>query len=340
MATPRTILLERPEADGAESGARESSRLRLRALVWLPPFLLVVDYLLHMLLPNGQVSPVTGVYRFVLEVLFAAYAVAVAVSFARAGLRRRLNRFIPLFVALAALLGMWDTVTLKLDAIHLPYFPGPDKVLSVYPSEWQRLLLCVALSLRLLLTGYAIGAAVGFLTGTAIGWNARFNYWVNPVLKFIGPIPATAWIPIAMVVFPSSFWAGVFLIALATWFPMTVMTSSGIAGVKNSYFEVARTLGASRRFLILKVAIPAAYPLIFIGLFMGMGMSFVTLIVAEMLGVRAGIGFFITWAQGWAEYARVYAALILIALIFSTLLTLLFRIKDRVLIWQKGLIKW
>jgi NitT/TauT family transport system permease protein len=143
-----------------------------------------------------------------------------------------------------------------------------------------------------------------------------------------------------MVAFPTSFLASTFLIVLAVWFPVTVMTSSGIANVRNTFFEVAKTLGASQKYLIFKVAIPAATPMIFIGLFMGMGASFLTLIVAEMLGVKAGLGWYINWAQGWAEYSKVYASLIVIALIFSSIITSLFKIKDRLLIWQKGLIKW
>ena len=194
--------------------------------------------------------------------------------------------------------------------------------------------------MRLLFTGYFIGVAVGLVTGIYIGWSQRGNYWIGPVIKIIGPIPATAWIPIAMVVFPTSFWASVFLITLAVWFPVTVMTSSGIANVQKSYFEVARTLGATRKYLIFKVAVPASAPTTFVGLFMGLGAAFLTLIAAEMLGVKAGLGWYITWAQGWAEYSKVYASLIVIALLFFGIITLLFKIKDHFLVWQKGLLKW
>ena len=206
--------------------------------------------------------------------------------------------------------------------------------------DWKTLGISTLYSLRLLGTGYFIGGLMGLITGILIGWNEKWNYWIQPVLKTIGPIPATAWIPLAMVVFPTSFWASVFLIALAVWFPVTVMTSSGIANVPNSFFEVARTLGADEKYLIFRVAIPAAFPTIFVGLFMGLGTSFITLIVAEMLGVKAGLGWYINWAQGWAEYAKVYATLIVIAVIFSSLITLLFRVRDRILVWQRGLIKW
>lgn len=81
-----------------------------------------------------------------------------------------------------------------------------------------------------------------------------------------------------------------------------MLTWSGVMGIDKAWYDVARTLGASQRFLILRVAIPAALPNVFVGLFMGLGASFSVLIVAEMVGVKSGIGFYLQWAQGWAAY--------------------------------------
>jgi NitT/TauT family transport system permease protein len=161
-----------------------------------------------------------------------------------------------------------------------------------------------------------------------------------PVLKFVGPIPATAWIPLAMVLAPSAKFSAIGVIALAVWFPVTMLTVSGIANTRASYLDVARTLGAGSGYLIFRVAIPAAMPSIFIGLFMGLGASFLTLIVAETVGVKAGLGWYVSWAQGWAEYGKVFAALIIMAAFFSTIMTALFKVRDRILSWQKGVIKW
>ena len=71
-------------------------------------------------------------------------------------------------------------------------------------------------------------------------------------------------------------------------FPVAVLTWSGVASVNAAYYDVARTLGANQRFLIFKVAIPAALPQVFVGLFMGLGASFAVLVTAEMMGVKAG----------------------------------------------------
>lgn len=82
-------------------------------------------------------------------------------------------------------------------------------------------------------------------------------------MKFIGPIPPTSWSPLVLSLLATSYDAAVFMVALAVWFPVTLMTSSGIQNVNNSYFEVAETLGVAKAKTIFKVAVPAAMPSIF-----------------------------------------------------------------------------
>jgi NitT/TauT family transport system permease protein len=243
-------------------------------------------------------------------------------------------------LALALLLGAWETVTAKLGLLPMPFFPPPQALLEVVIDDRVRLAEGVLASLRLLAGGYFLGAALGFAVGVAMGWSRAVGYWIHPVLRLVGPLPATAWLPLAFFAFPSSHSASTFLIALATGFPVTVLTWSGVASVSSAYYDIARTLGANQSFLILKVTIPAAMPHVFVGLFMGLGNSFAVLVIAEMLGVKAGLGWYLQWAQGWAAYANMYAALLIMAFIFSGLITLLFRLRDRLLAWQKGLVRW
>jgi len=252
----------------------------------------------------------------------------------------RIRRFAPWMLALALLLGAWETMTAKLGLLPMPFFPPPQALLEVVIDDRIRLAEGVLASLRLLAVGYCLGAALGFVVGVAMGWSRAVGYWIHPILRLVGPLPATAWLPLAFFVFPSSYSASTFLIALATGFPVTVLTWSGVASVSKAYYDIARTLGASQSFLILRVTIPAAMPHVFVGLFMGLGNSFAVLVVAEMLGVKAGLGWYLQWAQGWAAYANMYAALLIMALIFSGLITLLFRLRDRLLAWQKGLVRW
>jgi NitT/TauT family transport system permease protein len=281
----------------------------------------------------------TGDLAIACEALALAVALAGFAGILFSGFHS-VQRLSPWLIALALFIAAWEAVTAKLGWLPLPFFPPPQAILEVVIDDRTRLVAGIFASFRLLATGYFLGAAVGFVTGVAIGWSRLAGYWVHPLLRFIGPLPATAWLPLAFFVFPTSFSASIFLIALATGFPVTVLTWSGIAGVNSAYYDIARTLGATERFLVLKVAIPAAMPHVFVGLFMGLGSSFAVLVVAEMLGVKAGLGWYLQWAQGWAAYANMYAALLIMALSCSGLITLLFRLRDRLLSWQKGLVRW
>jgi NitT/TauT family transport system permease protein len=252
----------------------------------------------------------------------------------------RLTKFTPWLFVLGLVVALWQALTAKTGILPMPFFPPPHALVEVFMDDRSRLVESIVASLRLLVFGAAIGAAVGFVTGVALGWSRIAGYWIQPVLRLVGPLPATAWLPISFILFPSSWSASIFLIALAVGFPVTILTWSGVAGVNSAFYDVARTLGANQRFLILKVAIPAALPQVFVGLFMGLGASFAVLVTAEMMGVKAGLGFYLQWAQGWAAYANMYAALIVMALMCSGLITLLFKVRDRVLSYQKGQMKW
>src|SRR6185437_13782441 len=130
----------------------------------------------------------------------------------------------PLFAAAILLLCLWDLLTLKLAVVPLPYFPGPDMVLQCLRDDWALIANCTWHSLLLLFTGFASGAILGVVSGVMIGWSSKFRYWGMPVLKVLGPIPATAFIPLTLMLFPTAFSSAVALICLAVWFPVTMLT--------------------------------------------------------------------------------------------------------------------
>jgi NitT/TauT family transport system permease protein len=305
-----------------------------------PTIAAVLALIAHNFLPNQQSPLPTHLYGVVLEVILGMSLILAAVHWGLPRLRPWACHYAPLLAGGVVILAIWDLITLKANWLPLPYFPGPDMVLQSMVDDRWTLFESTWHSLALLFSGYALGTAAGLASGLLIGWSRRFRYWGMPLLKIIGPIPATAFVPLVMAMFPSAFLSGTALIALAVWFPVTMLTISGIANVPLSYLDVARTFGAGRFYLIFRVAVPAALPSIFIGLFMGLGASFLTLIVAETLGVKAGLGWYVKWAQGYVEYAKVYAALVIMAVFFSGVMTAMFRLRDRLLGWQKGVIRW
>jgi NitT/TauT family transport system permease protein len=294
--------------------------------------------ILSFVLPTVQ-SVETTPYRIFIIAVLVFFAARYIIGFFNKKVGAKVNHQAQIYCAIGLLIILWDILTTKTGSLMLPFFPGPDQILQVMVDDKSTLLISTLYSLRLLVLGFAIGTIIGLFSGVLIGWNRQWYYWLFPVIKVMSVIPATAWIPIAMIVLPSSFYAEIFLIVLCVWFPVAYMTCTGIVNIPKSYFEAAKTLGATTRFLILKVAIPGAMPSIFTGIYTATGISFATLVVAEIIGAKAGLGWYINWAKGWSNYAKVYAAIIIMAVVFSLVMAVIFKIRDRVLIWQKGLLK-
>lgn len=139
-----------------------------------------------------------------------------------------------------------------------------------------------------------------------------------------------------MVIASSLFVGAVFIIALGAWFSVTVAAMTGISNVNKDYFEAAKTLGASKRQLVFKVAIPSAIPSILQGCTQAMSSACVSIMIAEMLGVKSGLGWYMTWQKSWASYDKMFAALFVICFIFILVTKTLQRIKRHLLRWQIG----
>ena len=314
------------------------------AIAWLPtlsaPLSALLALVLHELMSGSEPVAETRTYSIFLGVLLVLGLLLAALQLPLVRLRSWLREMAPIVSMAILILLALEAITTGWRWLPLPYFPSPARVLRTIIDNRAMLWNSTWHSLILLVSGYALGVLVGFVSGVCIGWFKRARYWGMPILKVIGPIPATAWIPLALVLSPSAMLSAIGIIALAVWFPVTMLTASGISNTPASYLDVARTFGASRAYLIFRVAIPAALPNIFLGLFMGLGTAFLTLIVAETVGVKSGLGWYLSWSKEWAEYGKVYAALVIMAIFFSSVMTALFWVRDRVLVWQKGTIKW
>lgn len=296
----------------------------------------------HVRMPNSVLQPATPqpYFLYLLYIALAVFVLLYLLSFFIKPVADKLDQTGPLLAGGVLLLNIVNIVCSKLALLPVLFFPSLDRVFGVYVSDWELLLKCIGSSGKLLIIGFSIGAVIGFGTGILVGFNKKAAYWFNPFVKIIGPIPATSWSPLVLSLFTTSYQAAVFMIALSVWFPITVMTSNGIQNVQQTYFEVADTLGAGKLWKVFKVGIPAALPSVFLGFFYATTGSFVTLVTAEMFGCKLGIGWYLNWQKSMMLYANVYAGLILLAVLCNLIITLLFRVKDRLLLWQKGVIKW
>ncbi|MDR2174859.1 MAG: ABC transporter permease subunit [Synergistaceae bacterium] len=241
--------------------------------------------------------------------------------------------------AVGVLFMVWDVLSSKTGVLPLPFFPGPAQIMEVIFRERGVHAMNCLYSLRLFAAGFAAGTLCGSVSGILIGWSDRWHYWLFPVMKVAGVIPAIALVPLVLIVMPDTFSTAVTLVALSAWFPVAFTTARGIHSIDRTYFEAARILGANDFYMLRKIAIPGAVPAIFTGISTATGIAFSTLVVSEMIGARGGLGYYINLAMGWMNYASVYAAIVIMAILFISVLTAINGIKNRLLIWQKGLVK-
>ena len=293
-------------------------------------------------IPNSASQPKADkpYFLYFLYIVGVIIVLIYLVSFLNKKVSEKFENIAPLLAGGVLLLNIINLIFSKYSLLPVLFFPSLDRVFAVFVKDRELIIQCMIASAKLLLIGFFVGAALGFTTGIVVGFNKKLSYWINPFIKIIGPIPATSWSPLVLSLFSTSYQAAVFMIALAVWFPITVMTSNGIQNVQQTYFEVADTLGAGKLYKIFKVGIPAALPSVFLGFFYATTGSFITLVTAEMFGCKSGIGWYLNWQKSMMLYANVYAGLIILAVLCNLIITLLFKIKDRLLGWQKGVIKW
>lgn len=288
---------------------------------------------------GGVVLDINQAYRLTLLALILFYSAAAVYAWFDPVRQKEFKERAAFRFALGIALLVWDILGGKLLILPQPFFPGPARILEAFLIEsdyiWQNTLY----SLRLFSAGFLIGVAFGVCTGILVGWFPKIYYWVYPVLKISGVIPAVAWMPFALTLFPKPFLAAAFLIIICTWFPVASLTAAGISSTPKAYFEAARTLGAKTPYLIFHVAIPHAMPNIFTGITTANAFAFTTLVMAEMMGQPGGLGYYINASKVWSAYYKVFAAILVMAVLFSLIMHVINIIQQYALRWRKGLLK-
>ena len=307
----------------------------------LPLICGIISILEYVLIPDKSRNANPGVYLTCLIIAVLAYNVYgwYAAFKRKKGDKtpyEKLRYKAPLFAALYLLLAVYDYLTLKTGILTQPFVPCLNFVLNAAIRDYKMIAECTVHTLWLLFLGYFSGVSLGLVTGILCGYSKKCRYWVDPIIKFLGPIPTSTWIPIMMVVARSLFGGAVFVIALGSWFAVTVASMNGIANVDKDFFEAARTLGATNRQLVFNVAIPHAMPSILSGMTQAMSSSCVAIMIAEMLGVKSGLGWYMNWSKSWASYDKMFAALFVICIIFTVVTKSLDAVKRYVLRWQIG----
>jgi NitT/TauT family transport system permease protein len=227
----------------------------------------------------------------------------------------KLNRIWPPALVLAAIITVWwITVSVTESVI----FPTPAQVVTGTLELIEDGTLWEHITASLLRVGAGFGLAV--LAAVPLGlWMGRVDgafRTLNPVFQILRPISPIAWIPIAILWFGVGDASPVFLIFIASVFPMIVQTAAGVHTIEKRYLRAAENFGVSRARLFRQVIIPAVLPEIIVGMRIGLGVAWLVVVAAEMIALRSGLGYLIIDSRNAGNrYDLVIAGMIIIGLI-------------------------
>lgn len=221
---------------------------------------------------------------------------------------------LPLFVA-GVFLSLWE---LGVRASGSDLFPRPHEVglAIVELAEKGLLWKFIAASLFRVTWGFGLAVAVGIPAGLLMGWFTWAFQAFNPMIQVFRPISPIAWIPVAILWFGVTDAAPVFLIFLASVFPIAVSTMAAVRNMQTVYLRAAQNFGLSRFDLFRRVIFPAALPQIITGLRIALGVAWLVVVAAEMIAVNSGLGYLIIDARNAGKrYDLVVAGMVMIGFI-------------------------
>ena len=192
-------------------------------------------------------------------------------------------------------------------------------------------------SLYRVVVGFAIGGALALPLGLAMGASPRVYAWMNPLVQILRPIPPIAYIPLAILWFGLGNPPAVFLIALGAFFPVLMNTIAGVRQVDGIYLRAARSLGAGRTTMFVRVILPAAVPYILSGVRIGIGTAFIVVIVSEMIAVNNGLGFRILEAREYFWSDKIIAGMVTIGMLGLAIDLGMNSLNNYLLRWHRGL---
>jgi NitT/TauT family transport system permease protein len=227
----------------------------------------------------------------------------------------RLKQSLPSIVVATLLIAIWWLIV---DVTDSKIFPTPRKVvegtleLARDGSLWQHI------GASLMRVGAGFGIAVAFAIPLGL-WMGRVHgafVTLNPIFQILRPISPIAWIPISILWFGVGNASPIYLIFIASVFPMIVQTTVGVHTIEKRFLRAADNFDAPRGKFFMQVVLPATLPQIITGMRIGLGVAWLVVVAAEMIALRSGLGYMIMDARNAGNrYELVVAGMIIIGLI-------------------------
>lgn len=244
---------------------------------------------------------------------------------------------------------VWEVAT-RLDewiGLAVPFvakLPAPTEVVADLgglvgsPGYWNSW----SLSLQRVSLGFTVALLLGGGLGLLMATRPLLKQTFYPVLETLRPIPPLAWVPLAIIFWPTQELSIAFVTFLGAFFPIIVNTVSGADEIDPRYLWAARSMGANRRVLFRRVILPATLPSLVTGASVGMGITWEVVVAAELIsgggqgGGDGGLGFLVWNAYQGGDLPRVVVAMISLGIAGYVASALVRYVGDRLMPWKQA----
>lgn len=242
-------------------------------------------------------------------------------------------------VSLSLGIVLWHIVTeINLDLyINFSNVPSPLKVFLAFVEHVQTSIFWkhIEVSMRRILISYSLAVVLGISIGLIMGRSRIARSFIMPYIEVVRPIPAVAWIPLAILMWPTEESSIIYITFLGALFPIVLNTLHGAEQTPEVLVRAVQSLGASKVDVFRHVVIPAALPSIAAGLAIGMGVSWFSLLAGEIISGQYGIGYF-TWdAYSLINYQDIVVGMLVIGALGTGCTAAVKLLTKPMLKWQK-----
>ncbi len=253
-----------------------------------------------------------------------------------------LNLFTDIVSFIYGLLIAWTLATAKFNLLKPALFPPPKPALFPPPGkvfwrmigDYEKIVTNIFSSVGIILQGYLLALVIAIPLGLFLGWSARLGSAATYISKFLGAIPPIVYIPYGIALLPTFRSVSVFVIFLATFWPVLAGTMSGVMNVDKKTIDSAKVLNVGKFTMLFSVILPASLQQIFIGCNQGLTVSFVLLTSAEMIGAQSGLGYYIKNYSDFGDYTRTLVGLIVIGIVIVAISFAFNKIQKYLLRWK------
>ena len=246
-----------------------------------------------------------------------------------------LNLFVDIVGFIYGLLIAWTLATAKFNLLKPALFPPPGRVFAQFIEDYDKILVNIQSSIGIILQGYLLAIAVAVPLGLFLGWSARLGSAATYISKFLGAIPPIVYIPYGIALLPTFRSVSVFVIFLATFWPVLAGTMSGVMNVEKKTIDSAKVLNVGPFTMLFSIMLPASLQQIFIGCNQGLTVSFVLLTSAEMIGAQSGLGYYIKNYSDFGDYTRTIIGLIVVGIVIVIISFIFNSIQKFLLRWKQ-----